>query len=133
MADIADRIETAHVLLLEEIDGVGFTFGEQRDEDVRARHLVAARRLDMQDRALNDALEAAGGRGIGRGGYLERVELGVEVMRDGGLELAQVDPARAHHLGRMLIVDQREQQMLKRRIFVAAVGGGLERLVERGL
>jgi hypothetical protein len=59
------------------------------------------------------------------------VEFGVEVMRDGGLELAGIDPARAHHLGGMFVIDQREQQVLERRIFVATRGRGLERLVQR--
>jgi hypothetical protein len=87
----------------------------------------------VEDRALDDALEAAGRRRIGRVRHLERVELGVEVVRDGALELAQVDSARLHDLGGVLVVDQREQQVFKRRIFVATRGGGFERLVERGL
>ncbi len=60
VADIAHRIQAAHVLLLEEVDGIAFALGEERNKDVRASHFVAARRLDVKDRALNHALEAAG-------------------------------------------------------------------------
>src|SRR3546814_8428368 len=59
VADEADRVEPAHILLLEEIDRIALTLGEQGDEHVGAGHLVAARRLDVQDRALDDALEPA--------------------------------------------------------------------------
>src|SRR5690606_4619260 len=34
VADVADRVEPAHVLLLQEIDRVGIALGEQRDEHV---------------------------------------------------------------------------------------------------
>src|SRR5690606_14429266 len=53
MADKADGIETAHILLLKEIDGIAFALRKQRDEHIGAGHLVAARRLDMEDRALD--------------------------------------------------------------------------------
>ena len=39
-----------------------------------------------------------------------------------------VDVAGAHHRGRVLVVDQREQQMLERRVFVVALVGERERL-----
>ena len=38
--------------------------GEDRDEHVGARDLLAARRLDVDVGALNDALEARGGLGV---------------------------------------------------------------------
>src|SRR6185369_16678238 len=60
VADVGHRIESAHVLLLEEIDGIALALGEERDEDVCPGHLIAARRLDVEDRALDDALEATG-------------------------------------------------------------------------
>ena len=60
VADEADRIEAAHVLLLQEIDGVALALGEERHEHVGAGHLLAARRLNVEDGALDDALEARG-------------------------------------------------------------------------
>ncbi|KIT94665.1 hypothetical protein QT23_00215, partial [Staphylococcus aureus] len=83
---VADRVEAAHVLLLEEIDGVALALAEQGDEHVGAGHFVAARGLDVQDGALDDALEAAGRRRIGGLVDLERLELGVEIVRHGVLE-----------------------------------------------
>ena len=87
VADVADRVEPAHVLLLEEIDGIALALGEERDEDVGAGHLVAARGLDVEDGALDDALEAAGRRGIGLAVDLQRLELVVEI---GAHRLAQL-------------------------------------------
>ncbi len=43
VADIGDGIEPAHVLLLQEIDGIALALGEESDEHVGAGHLVAAR------------------------------------------------------------------------------------------
>ena len=80
VADVGHRIEAAHVLLLEEIDGIAFALGEQSDEHVGAGHFVAARRLDVEDRALDDALEAAGRGRIGAGVGDQRAELIVEIV-----------------------------------------------------
>ena len=121
VADIGHRIEAAHVLLLQEIDGVAFALGEQSDEHVGAGHLVAARRLDVQDGALDDALESAGRRRIGRAVGDQGAKLVVEIMFDGRLQLVAVDAAGGHHLTGMLVVDQRDQQMLERRIFVTTL------------
>src|SRR3546814_13143021 len=55
----SDRVVPRQILLLQEIDGIAFAFVKERDEDVGARHLILARRLDVQDRALDDALESA--------------------------------------------------------------------------
>ena len=43
VADVGDRIEPAHVLLLQEIDGVALALGKESDEHVGAGDLVAAR------------------------------------------------------------------------------------------
>ncbi len=57
VADIVDRVEAGHVLLLQEIDGVGFALGEHRDQHVGAGYFLAARRLDMDGGALQHALK----------------------------------------------------------------------------
>src|SRR3546814_15051425 len=64
VAEVGDGVEPGQILLLQEIDGIGFALRKQRDEDVGTRYLVLARRLDVQDRALDDALETAGGAGV---------------------------------------------------------------------
>ncbi len=53
-------------------------------------------------------------------------------MRDGVAELAQVHATGLHHLGCVLIVDEREQQVLQRRIFVMALGRMGQRIVQGG-
>ena len=82
VADIGHRIEAAHVLLLEEIDGIAFALGEQGDEHVGAGHFVAARRLDVEDGALDDALEAAGRGRVGAAVGDQGAELIVEIVLD---------------------------------------------------
>ena len=65
VADEGHRVEAAHVLLLEEIDGIAFALGKERDEHIGAGHVVAPRRLDVEDGALDDPLETAGRGRIG--------------------------------------------------------------------
>src|SRR5262249_51643322 len=45
VADVVDRVVARHVLLLQEIRSVALALGENGDQDVCARHLLAARRL----------------------------------------------------------------------------------------
>ena len=61
---------------------------------------------------------------------LERLVFLVEVLADHARQLGQVDAAGGHHFGRVGILDQRQQQVLERRIFVRTVGRVLERRVE---
>ncbi len=131
MADIGDRVEPAHILLLKEIDGIALAFGKERDQNVGAGHLVAARRLDVEDGALDDALEAAGRRRIGIGADLQRLELVVEIVANGVAKLAGIDSARLHHPAGMDVLDEGEQQVLEGRIFVAAAARLGEGVVER--
>jgi hypothetical protein len=56
--DEIDHIETRDTLLLQVVDRVRVLFAEDRDQDIGAVDLLAARRLDVQDGALNDPLEA---------------------------------------------------------------------------
>ena len=42
----------------------------------------------------------------------------------------EIDVAGAHDGGGVLIVDQREQQMLERRVFLVALAGERKRLME---
>ena len=130
VADVGHRIEPAHVLLLQEIDRVALALGKQRDQHVGAGDVVAARRLDVQDRALDDALEPAGRGRIGAAVGDQSAKLVVEIVLDAGAQLVAVDAAGGHHLRRMLVVDQRDQQMLEGRIFVAAPAGFAQRVVQ---
>ena len=131
VADVIDRVVARHVLLLQEIGGVALALGENRDQHVRAGHLFAAGGLHVDDGALNDALKAGGGLGILRPVGDQVVEFGFEIGDQAAAQLFQVDVARAHHRGGVLIFDQRQQQMLQRRVFVVALIGERQRPMKR--
>ena len=57
VADEADRIEPAHILLLQEIDRVAVPLGKQRDQHIGAGDHILARTLHMQNGALDHPLE----------------------------------------------------------------------------
>jgi hypothetical protein len=121
VADIAHRIEPGHVLLLQEIDRVAFAFGEQRHQHIGACHFVAAGILDMQHGPLHDALEA--GRGLGVLAVLDhqRDQLFVDIFDEGLAQRVDIDIAGLHHLRRVGIVEQSQQQVLQSRVFVMPV------------
>jgi hypothetical protein len=130
MGDEVDRVIARHVLLLQEVGGVRFALGEDRDQHVGARHLGAARGLHMDRGALDHALEGGGRHGLGP------LDIGDEVARivvdefhQRLAQRVQIDVAGAHHLGGVGFVDQRQQQMLQRREFVAARVGQRQRTV----
>src|SRR6185312_16344192 len=89
------------------------------------------RRLHMDDRALNDALETGGGLGVVVAFHHEIVEFAVDVIDEIALQLLDVDIARTHDGGGVLILDQREQQVLQRRVFVVALVRKRKRAVKR--
>jgi hypothetical protein len=60
VADVVDRIEARHALVLEERDGMAVAFREESDQHVGASDFLAARRLHVHGRPLDDALEAGG-------------------------------------------------------------------------
>ncbi len=64
MADVIDRVVAGHLLLLQEIGGVAFAFGENRDQNIGAGHFFATGRLHMNDGALDHALESGGRLGV---------------------------------------------------------------------
>src|SRR5690606_1378902 len=64
VADVVDRIEPRHVLLLQEEYGMGLPLREQSYEHVGAGHLAATGTLDVDGRALDDPLEAGGRLGV---------------------------------------------------------------------
>ncbi len=135
VADIVDRVEPRHVLLLQEERGMAFALGEDGDEHVGAGHLLAAARLHMRHGAMNDALEACRRLGITVRIKHQPRQLIVDVARKLVAQQIEIDIAGAHHRRRVAVVDQGQEQMLQRRIFVAALIGILqsapESLLER--
>ena len=110
---------------------MALALGENGDQHIGAGYLLAARRLDVDHRALNDALKAGGRlRILGAVGD-QIVELRFEIGDEAAAQLVQVDVARPHDRRRVLIFDQRKQQMLERGVFVMALIGERQSPVER--
>src|SRR4029077_8854884 len=103
---------------------------EKGDEHIGTRDLVPARRLDVKDCALDHALEAAGWRWIRGAVGNKSTELVVEILLDRSAKLVAADAAGGHDLRRMLVVDERNQQVLEGRILMAALAGLPQRVVE---
>ncbi len=130
VADVVDRVVAGHLLLLQEIGSVALALGEDGDQHVGASDLLAARRLHMDDGALDDALEAGGGLGIlaRAGGQIG--QLAVDVLDQAAAQHVEIDVAGAHHRRGVLIVDQGEEQMLQRGVFLMALAGQRQRLMK---
>ena len=110
---------------------MALALGEDRDQHVGAGDFLAARRLHMDDGALDDALEAGRRLGILRALGDQVFQLRFQIGHQAAPQLVHVDVAGAHHRGGVGIVQQREQQMLERCIFVVAFVGERERPVKR--
>jgi hypothetical protein len=128
--DVVHHVEARDALLLQEVHRVRVLLAEDRHQHVGAGDLLLARRLDMEDGALDHALEAEGRLGVdfpvGRdaGGLLS------DVLRQILAQLVHVCAAGAQHLGRGRVVQQREQQMLDRNELVAFLARFHERHVQ---
>ena len=121
--DEIDGIVARHVLFLQEERRMGLPLGENGHQHIGARDLFAARRLDVNDRALDDALEAR--RGF-RPLLVARHQLGqflVDVLLEVAPQQVEIDVARPHHRGGVAVVDERQQQMLERRQLMIALAG----------
>ncbi|MNE47998.1 hypothetical protein D3C80_1424340 [compost metagenome] len=129
MGDEVDRVIARHVLLLQEVGGVAFALGEDGDQDIGARHLFAARRLDMDDRALDHALEARRRLGVVAVGRGQGGQVVVDIEGQRGLQRAEIDVAGRHDRRCVGVVDQGQQQVFKRGVLVPA----LVRIVDRAV
>ncbi len=109
---------------------MAFALGEHRDQHIGAGHLLAARGLDMDRGALQDALEARRRLGVLDMGRDQIAELVVDVMTDVAAQLLEIDGAGAQHRDRVLILGQRQQQVLERGIFVPPFVGISEGAVQ---
>ena len=121
--DVIDRIIAGHILLLQEIGGMALALGKNRHQDIGARHLVTARRLDMDHRALDDALETGCRLCIVSIMRDQRQQFLVDIMGQIALQQGNIDPAGAHDGCRIGIIGQGHQQMLERGKFVMILVG----------
>ena len=131
MADIIDGVVARHVLLLQEIGGMAFAFGKNRDQHIGAGHLLASRRLHVNDGALNDALKTRRRLGVFAAVGDQIVEFLVDIFAKVLLQKIEIDRAGAQDRGGIAIIDQAQQQMLERGVFVMALVGDGERAMER--
>ena len=133
VADVLDRLEARHLLLLQEEGGMALALGEDRHQHVGAGHLLAARGLHVHDGAMHDALEAGGGLGLGRALDVEALgELVVQIFGDALAQGIEINEARLHDGRGVAVVQQREQQMLERGVLVLTLVGVFQCAVQRG-
>ncbi len=109
---------------------MALALGEDRDQHVGAGDFLAAGRLHVNDRALDDALEAGGRLGVFLRPGGEIGQLGVDVFDQAAAQDVEIDVARAHDRGGILILQEREQEMLQRRVFLMALAGERQRLMQ---
>ena len=131
MAHVLHGIEARHVLLLQEERGMALALGEDGDQDVGTRHLLAAGRLHMHDGAMHHALKAGGRGRLGMPFDDQPLQLLVEVIRHAAAQRIHLDVAGAHDGRRIAIVQEREQQMLERCVLMIAFVGIFERPMQR--
>ena len=131
VADVVHRVVAGHVLLLQEISRVALALGENRDQHIGAGHLFAAGRLHVDDGALNDALEAGGGLAVLRSVGDQIIQFGFEIGDEAAAELLQVHVACPHHRRGVLILDQRQEEMLQGGVLVMALVGEGQSPVKR--
>jgi hypothetical protein len=131
VGDEVDRVVAAHLLLLQEVGGVAFALGEDGDQHIGAGDVLLAGRLDVDHRALDNALEPCCRLGVLAVIDDDRGELGVEIVHEALLQRAHVDVAGVHHRRGVLVVDQGEQQVLGRGVFVLSIVGELNRPMKR--
>ena len=109
---------------------MALALGKDGDEHVGAGHFFPARRLDVDDRALDDALEAGGRLGILVVAGDQIVEFVVDIARGRSAQRVDIDVAGPHDRGRVAVVGQGQQQMFERREFMVPLVGEGHRLMQ---
>ena len=109
---------------------MALALGENRDKHVGSRHLFPSRGLDMDNGTLDDPLEAGGRLGILLATRDEVFQLGLDIVDKIAAQEIEVNAAGAHHGCRVLIINQRQQQVLKRRIFLLPLVGEGQSLMQ---
>jgi hypothetical protein len=110
--DVVDDVEARDALLLQVVDRVRVLLAEDRDQHVGARHLLLAGGLDVQDRALDHALESERRLGVDLPVLGDAGRLLGDMLRELLAQVVHVGAAGAQHLGGRRIVEQREQEVL---------------------
>ena len=133
MGNVVDRIVAGHLLFLQEESRMAFAFGKNSNKNVGSGHFFAVGGLDVDDRTLDNALESRSRLRILIVTGDKVIQFVVDVVGHSSRQLSQVDIARTHDTACILIIDQREKQMLQRRIFVMMLVGNCQRLMQGAL
>ena len=133
VADVLDGLEARHLLLLQEERGMALALGENGNQHVGAGDLLASGGLHVHHRAVHHALEA--GRGLRFGGALHEQagKLAVEIFGDALAQGVEVHEAGLHDGGRVAVVQQGQQKVLERGVFVVPLVGVFQRAMQRRL
>jgi hypothetical protein len=75
----------------------------------------------VNHRSLDHALKARGRLGVIAAVRDKIFELGFQIVDETGAELVEIDAAGAHDRGRVRVIDQRQQQVFKRRILMVTL------------
>ncbi len=128
--DVIDDVETRHMLAIQKKHGVALFLAENRDEHIRDADLLLAAGLDVKHRSLQNALEAQRGLHLALLTFLQSRRGLVDVFLELLLELAEIAPAGTQDLPNFRRINDREQQVLDRQIFMTRFTCLMERIVE---
>jgi|SRR6516162_988662 hypothetical protein len=131
VGNVIDRVEPGHVLFLQIIYSVAFALREHSHENVCACHLLAAGGLNVNRRPLQYALKACCRLRVVAVRGDEVAELVIDIAQNLAAQPTEVDTASTQYSDRVLILDQRQQQMFERGIFVPALIGAAESPMQR--
>ena len=131
VADEVHRIQPRHVLQLQEIHRMAFTFAEQGHQHIRSGHFVAPGRLYMDRGALHHALEAGGRLRVTGAIGGEAREILVQELRQVRAQLVEVDAACLQDGRGIGIIGKAQQQMFQGGVFVLTVRSQGQSTVER--
>ena len=112
MRDVVDHVEPRHAALIQEINGVRFLLAEDRNQHVRAGHLLLARRLHMENCALDHTLETLCRLGVGVRMRRQARCMFADEIGEHTAQFFEIDSAGFEHFGCRRVVQHREQQML---------------------
>ena len=131
--DVRGDVEARDALLLQNRDGIRVPLVEHGDENVRARHLFFAARLDARARAAKRAVNPE------RGRRLHRTVLGqgLDLLREEHVELLlqdlRVAAGMTHDVRRGFVEQKRIEQVLDRDVLVVPAGRVICRDLQRNL
>ena len=102
---------------------MALALGEHGHQHICPRHLIAAGRLHMNHRTLDNPLEPC--RGLAILGFIHNQagQLIVDIIGQIVPQLFQIDAARLHNSDSFGVFCQGEQQMFQRGIFMVALIG----------